>query len=294
MNNQDIQNKLSTIRVDLNESPFLRTLRKPLKMVAPLIMRKLSYKKEVSVNLVSGGKFHGILPEAVSTVIWRHGYFEYDTSKNILSNLPKDGIFIDIGAHFGYFSSLAANVLSDKGKVISIEAMPSTFKYLQKNLKENSRGAEIHTINKAAFNKETTLNFSDYGVVFSSLNSAFGIRNDSVDQSHVTDIKVPTLLVDNLVQELSLERVDVVKIDAESSEYYVLEGMIKTLEAFSPVVIIELGDDGIEGAQKSSKDIVDLLKPLGYQTFEFQNDKLVSVEERDKYHYCNLIFKKTI
>jgi len=293
MDANTVQTNLDNIRKNLDASPLLRTLRNPVKMITPIIMRRLSSKKEVVLDLVSGGKFHGILPEAVTTMVWRHGYFDYKTSKNILSHLPENGVFIDIGAHFGYFSSLAANVLGKGGTVVSIEAMPTTFKYLQKNLKENANGANVHAINKAAYNKETTLTFSDYGVVFSSLNSAFGIRNNKIDQTKVVDVNVSTVLVDNVINELSLKRIDVIKIDAESSEYYVLEGMKNILKKFSPVLIIELGDDGIEGDEKGSKAVVNLLKSFNYEAYELQGDTLVNVSDRDKYHYCNLVFKKS-
>ena len=293
MNNHLTIKKLFNIKKNLNASRIIRTLKKPIKMIVPLVMRRFLFKKEVILNLVSGGKFHGVLPEAVTTMIWRYGYFDYKTSKNILYHLPENGVFIDIGAHFGYFSSLAANVLGEGGTVVSIEAMPSTFEYLQKNMKENANGANIHIMNKAAFNKETTLIFSDYGVAFSSLNSAFGVRNNKVDKSHIKKIKVPTVLLDDVVSDLNLHQVDVIKIDAESSEYYVLEGMKNILTNFSPVLIIEVGDDGVEGAEKETNDIVSLLKSYAYKAFELQGDKLVDVSDREKHHYCNLVFKKS-
>lgn len=291
MKNSDVLNKLYGIRKNLDSSPFLRTLKNPYRMILPLLMRKTGISFEIDLELITGSPFKGILPEAVSTMLWRYGYFDYPTSVNILSHLPEGGVFIDVGAHFGYFSSLAASIVGRDGTVVSIEAMPDTFTYLKENMLSNTSEATKHTINKAAFNSETTLTFNDYGVVYSSLNSAFGIRNTKIRKSAVKSVRVETILLDKIVTEFDIKSVDVVKIDAESSEYFVLEGMKNILDKHSPVLIIELGDDGVDGTTKGSRDIVKLLKGYNYDPFELQNDGLVNVNDREQYGYCNLVFK---
>jgi len=47
--------------------------------------------------------------------------------------LKKGDTFIDIGAHIGYYSILARNIVGESGKVIAFEPNPESYKLLKKN-----------------------------------------------------------------------------------------------------------------------------------------------------------------
>ena len=81
-----------------------------------------------------------------------------------------------------------------------------------------------------------------------------------------------------------------IKIDAESTEYEVLEGMKFILKNIKPVICLEIGDLGVEGARKS-KDIIQFVLNYGYKVFEFKNEHLCTHKIKDKYNYGNLILK---
>jgi FkbM family methyltransferase len=269
-----------------------RLLKSPLRTILPRIMRRLGVTRNKTLPLFWGASFYGVLPEAISSLIWRFGYFDPKTSINILNNLEEGGVFIDIGAHFGYFTLLASSVVGESGKVVAIEAMPSTFDRLQNNIRKNCLEDRCTVVNCAAYDRETELEFKDYGLALSSLNSAFGIRNDKVRTgSYVHNVSVQARTLDSILEGTDIRDVDVVKIDAESSEYFVLQGMSRTLEQYHPMLIVELGDEGVAGSGKSTKDVIEFLKLFGYVPYELVDNTLQTVQERDKYSYCNLVFK---
>ena len=295
MDLQTSDSKLAFLERELQKyakGRIARFVRKPLRTIVPHLMRRIGLARDTSLDLFWGARFYGVLPEAVTSMVWRFGYFDPGTSINILRELKEGGVFIDVGAHFGYFTMLASSIVGEHGKVVAIEAMPSTFERLQKNIAENGLEHNCTAINCAAFDKLTELEFSDYGLAFSSLNSAFGIRNRSVRSNEpVRRISIKTETIDSLVSRLELDTVDVVKIDAESSEYFVLNGMRKLLEEKHPTLIVELGDEGVVGAGKTTNDILRLLEGFGYSAYELRAGKLVPLEIRDNYPYCNLVFK---
>ena len=59
---------------------------------------------------------------------------------------------------------------------------------------------------------------------------------------------------------MELERVDFVKIDVERMEVEVLNGAMKTLKKYKPILLIEV-------LKSPQQEIFDLIKPLGYEIF---------------------------
>ncbi|HEX7258029.1 MAG TPA: FkbM family methyltransferase, partial [Nitrososphaeraceae archaeon] len=57
---------------------------------------------------------------------------------------PRDGkIVVDVGAHYGRYTLIAAKRIGPKGKVIAIEADPNNFDMLNKNIKLNELSEHV-------------------------------------------------------------------------------------------------------------------------------------------------------
>ena len=69
--------------------------------------------------------------------------------------------------------------------------------------------------------------------------------------------------MDTLVEELNLNSVDFVRMDAEGYELHILRGLKKTLDKFKPIISLELHKRqlGIEGTKQFFK----LMKDLDYE-----------------------------
>ncbi|MGI0480757.1 FkbM family methyltransferase [Geminocystis sp. CENA526] len=137
--------------------------------------------------------------------------------REALKFLLKEGdTFIDCGANIGYFSVLASSLVGESGKVISIEANPVTYKLLVNNLRTNNFGVPIHcalTSNEG----EVELFMPNGGDVYSSLR-----QGGLVTGKNIQSFKVLGKKLDSVFQDLSLSRVDLVKIDIEGGELDVL------------------------------------------------------------------------
>lgn len=175
----DLENALMAARSRSEGGRLRRVIRSPYKMLSPVLMRRRGVTREISMPTFWNGTFLGLLPEAVSTLVWRTTYFDEAVCLTLLRTLKPGSVFVDIGAHFGFFSLLGSHLVGPNGRVISIEAMPSTFARLQKNIEHNSEHNNVTLYQGAAFDHATELEFHDFGVVASSLNSAFGSRGDN-------------------------------------------------------------------------------------------------------------------
>jgi len=161
-----------------------------------------------------------------------------------------EGVFIDIGSNGGMYSIPMGKMLKDNGKVISIEPEKNNFSILQKNVSLNNLNNVI-TINKACFSIKSvlTLHLDGIGTGGHSL-----VKKDVGERT--SKIQADTL--DNIISELGLKRVDLIKIDVEGAEADVLKGAAKTLKKYKPKIVLEAWD------KKYLLKILKILNPLGY------------------------------
>lgn len=267
----------------------VRLITHPWKMLYPKFMKVARRTKEVKVRTFWGGEMSVVLPEDVSTNIWRYSSFEGDVCLFMLDFLQEGMTFIDIGAHYGFFTLLGSYLVGKEGKVLAFEPTPTTYQQLLKNVTNHSKYPNVETYNCAAYSEGSEIEFYDYGLENSAYNSAFGSRKVDSSSTGKNTIIVKARRIDDILREKELKSPNLIKIDAESSEMHVLKGMIKTLRNYEPNIIIELGDFEIHGVPES-KEIIKWLRHVNYSPYEVRNGEIVPHVIRTQYEYSNLLF----
>jgi FkbM family methyltransferase len=227
-------------------------------------------------------------PEVVSECIFRARYYEVGLTTMLLEHLRPGGVFLDVGAHFGYFSLLASAVVGRTGAVHAFEPTPSTYDVLSQNVRDC---ANITAVNQAMYNVATTLDLNDYGVEFSAYNSLFRPRLREEQRQRVAGRVCPVVAttIDKYLGERNLTP-QFIKIDVENLELEVLKGAEETLRRRTAAITIEVGDDEDAGGLRRSRQVIDYLEQRGYQPMEYSDGALVPHQPRDQYTYDNLLF----
>lgn len=70
--------------------------------------------------------------------------------------------------------------------------------------------------------------------------------------------------IDDVVQELALQRVDAIKIDVEGAEVSVLRGALSTLKRFHPKIVVEVVPEQLASFHTTPEDIKKLLQSAAY------------------------------
>lgn len=283
--------RLSAAVWAMERSRFRRTLSRPRKMIYPKMLQWAGNTAEVTAMTFWGEPILVVLPELISLTIWRYGFFEEDVCRFLLRVLKPGMNFIDVGAHFGFFTRLASFLVGDTGRVLSLEPTPNTFGQLMRNTVGNDN-VLIH--NCAAYSSETELTLRDFGLEYSAFNSAFGMRDDSKNTPKGIAFQARARKVDTIVKERGLPEVDLVKIDAESSELQVLQGMAETIKRDHPRIILETGDFGLEGVPKTA-ELIGWLRDFGYEPFEIGRDNELRPATKNSFDFVgsNLLFSAT-
>jgi hypothetical protein len=78
-------------------------------------------------------------------------------------------------------------------------------------------------------------------------------------------LKVARLTLDSLIESAGIERLDLLKIDAEGHEVEVIAGARRLLEQFSPLIVYE----NLAGSQGSNVGMAEVLVEKGYMLTRF-------------------------
>lgn len=132
--------------------------------------------------------------------------------ENTINNAP---VVIDIGANVGYFSLFILNKFP-QAKVFSFEPMPVNFKLLNKYKNENP-SLDFNIFNKAVSNTNETIVLA-YNADDSFTTSATIFDNSG--QSDTAEVSAITLA--SIIEENKLDKIDLLKLDCEGSEYKIL------------------------------------------------------------------------
>ncbi len=269
-----------------SEGRIIRALRDPLAPLRKRFLQMTGRTREVEVRTFWGGRFTGVLPEHVSTVIARWGFTDEGVCRALLDRLEPGGTMVDIGAHFGFFSLLGSALAGPEGRVVSIEAMPTAQARLKLNVVRNAAHPNVTVLCCAAFSEETTLEFRDFGLVNSSLNTAFAPRGE-VDAGQAVEVQARP--VDAILDDLGIGRVSVVKIDAESSELHVLEGMTGLIDRARPAMTVETA--AMTEEQRRHSEAVDgWIAARGYRAWRYAGGRLVEAGPIAEIAYDNLLY----
>jgi FkbM family methyltransferase len=175
--------------------------------------------------------------------------------------------FIDIGAHIGYFTALAAQLVGEKGRVVAVEAAKGTFQILSKNVEKLSNVTAIHAAATAKVGE--LLTFYEFPVLYSEYNTMHieQFENDRFFKKFKPEkVEVTGVTVDSLVKKFGLIN-PVIKIDAEGAEAEVIAGTATTLREQSPTIIMEY----LRDRNESHKAAFSLLVAANFTPFSIEN-----------------------
>jgi FkbM family methyltransferase len=220
--------------------------------------------------------------EGVSEQIASYGIYEENLTAAFLCLVKSGDVVVDIGMHLGYYTTLFAILVGEKGEVHGFEPTPSTRLTAQINV---GRFPQVRVYPHAVWSSRKILTVHDYGPQWLAFNSFTGPRMDQLDVEPKT-FEVGTISLDELQKSLS-RPISLVKIDAESAEREIISGAEDLLTSNGPIISVEVGDFD---NQPSSRALVEFLSEMGYAAWEYHRPAFTRHQPKETYCYDNLIF----
>ena len=185
---------------------------------------------------------------------------------------------LEIGSHLGeIFNIISGNNFDQLFKIVCIEPNPSSFSKLQKNLTRKIRKiAEVNFYNIGVSSEDDILPFYSPSVssALFTLNkenlNKFELKNQSINVVNVQTYKIKTLLYKKLIQD----NYDIIKIDAEGSDYQIANQIIDNSIIFANLMI-ELDESNLNLLSNLFNKLED------YSAYVFLRDgiKTLSIEK---------------
>jgi FkbM family methyltransferase len=151
------------------------------------------------------------------------GFYELPVSQHISQLAKAGGLMVDVGANYGYYSCLWA-AAKESNRVVAFEASPRNFTALKMNLQRNSIIHQVDLQETAVGKESGNLQF-DLGPDHQS--GWGGLVTQPKDRA----IEVPVISLDNFWLKSDRKQIDVLKIDTEGADTWVLQGAEKLLRS---------------------------------------------------------------
>lgn len=205
-----------------------------------------------------GARLHCDTRDYIQRRIYHFGVFEPNLTNYILENLSEGDQFLDVGANCGYISLLASKVVGASGKVIAIEASPTTYALLLKNLSLNGFAQNVVPLNVAAAAGPCE--------VVIVVRDERNIGANAIQPA--TGADAVTVRGDALSNMAEIDRAGVgfIKIDIEGSERPVLTDILEHLGDYRKLktIVVELS--------ASSADLLPRFVAAGFRAYVLPNN----------------------
>jgi FkbM family methyltransferase len=194
----------------------------------------IKYGAEAQVSVVGGSRMLVRTDDMIGRVLALSGTWEPNVTAALQSALAPGDVFLDIGAHIGYYAVVAAQLVGPAGHVYAFEPSPSSYRLLRRNIELN-RFSNVTAFEVAVgltTGRGTLYEGPRQNSGLATLNPVFAAKREGAQEIAV-DIRPVT----SLVPEGELERVRAVKIDVEWQELEVLQSLEPLVELDLPLTI---------------------------------------------------------
>lgn len=164
------------------------------------------------------------------------GYWESGLTRFIARIVKRGMVVADVGANFGYYTLLLADLVQSRGHVYAVEPNPEAAKLLRRSVNLNGFGSWSSIVEACATSTDGQT-FSLFVPHGEPKNACIIPSADIVSADAGIVHCVPGRTLDSITAERGPP--DFAKIDAEGAEEQIFSGMSRMLKATPPKIVLE-------------------------------------------------------
>jgi FkbM family methyltransferase len=213
--------------------------------------KKRVLKQGVTLKLPTGLKYYAPVWDPSGTEVYvTNANTDWGAEKLFASLLDKEGTFIDVGAHTGYYSLYMLPLVS---AVYAFEPDEQSFSILANYQKQY---ANFFAFRQAVSKHKGIMNSHTKGMGYSF------IENTAADSfSPIKTKEIEVIKIDDYLNDYK-SFVTGIKIDVDGPDLDVLEGALATIKKYQPIVLTEL-------SSKETQRLYDICNNINYTMFAF-------------------------
>lgn len=197
-----------------------------------------------------------IFDQVVVTTYDRYKKLEAVPMKFIENYVVPGTMVIDVGAHYGYFTTRLSKLTGANGLVVALEPNQSSQAVLRRRISRRGlNNVKIYSF--VAWSSSTKIHFIADGPL--------GVTSHVATANDGEGLLVEGRSIDEIVRDNQGIRVSFIKIDVEGAEIEVLCGSQKTLLHHRPVVLCEIGSEYEIVSARHIDALFELLDAVEYE-----------------------------
>ena len=208
------------------------------------------------------------LGDAIAREACFMGYYEPQETALVRDVLRPGMCFVDVGANWGYYTLLAADLVGARGRVVALEPHPALFRLLESNVSRN-RLAQVAALRVAAADHEGEMNLAGFDE--RGANSGTSRLTEKPDAG-ATNYRVEARLLEPLLDARGVGDVDLLKIDIEGGEALVLPTLREGLaRARFKHILLELHPAALREQGVSASSLIETILSFAYQAWRINH-----------------------
>jgi FkbM family methyltransferase len=202
------------------------------------------------------------------------GTYERPTQMFLMRVMRAGDAFVDVGAHIGYFSLLAAALVGETGRVVAVEPIAENYAQLSRHIAENDLSwvTPVNAVIADADGERAIFFNADNDGGHALWDPAKHPANELTRQNPRAD-SVASLRLGTLLAENDVDRVRLMKIDTEGAEASILDAARDVFDAGRvDFIIMEVNLTGLQNMGTDIDGLFELARELGFVVCLLQAD----------------------
>jgi len=191
-----------------------------------------------------------------------YGLLIIDAMKRLMK--PGD-VFLDVGANVGYLSAFAAGIVGKRGQVHCFEPVPAYFDRLERLVELNPEHSILANCKAAGEEPGSCTIYVTREPGQNTMVLAY-----KTGPEVVSTLKVPVVRLDSYLAERKINRISLVKIDAEGYELPILKGLRGFFDRSKqrPAIICEIAPRAYPLLGRTISELSDYMSSYGYGAYD--------------------------
>ena len=241
------------------------------RLVSEVASRSPASARMGMANLYNGQRMRVDLADYIGQQLAAEGSFERKMVETAMSHVHSGDVFLDVGAHMGFYTLVASRAVGERGSVHCFEPGDKQHRLLSENVRINGL-SNVRVNKKGVSNKKGTATFVEG-------------PSRNLGESYVSEgssgggPSIELVTLDEYCREMGITAVGAMKVDVEGLEEFVFQGATDVLGRLRPRAIVyeSVGEHAAKFGSSPEK-VHAIIRSHGYRIRAFRHDRVVELD----------------
>lgn len=238
----------------------------------------------IAASTKDGRKLSANLSSGMATTLYFLGEYEPALTKMIATLVREGDVCLDVGANFGWYTSLFHKYCGEKGQVHAFEPIAESYVELCETHRLMNRPSNVFVNNGAVGDEERDIEI----YTFADLPTGYASLAQKADHESVVQT-CSMVTADSYLDEKGVDRVDFVKVDIEGAELMFLKGGESLFnQSVPPIFVMEMALQQTSNFGYRPNDLLKFFRQRAQYDFYSVNEFTHKIRKIESFAYDDI------